>query len=275
MIKSEFTDFKIWIGYIIGLFIVLQNSFYFIMYSYEESEPVNVLENYLVATNNPNTVIFLSLGIFLIYSNSPYMKGNAQYFIYRTGKRRWKESIFCYILLQAVFYNILLFLLSVISISPNGYWGNIWSVPLCKVTEGGTSGYGLQVNFLYRPFMECVSPYTAVFLTLFLFILYHYLLGLIIYVFSLCANGYWGILAGLGIHFLGFLIMSEGYYFLIDFSLLGRSLPVLQIGEGTQTSILGSVTVFVSLIIFMQTVLSKVIKVVDLDINKREGDFNE
>lgn len=275
MLRTEFSDIKVWLGYIIGIFIIIQNSLNYILYSYEESEPVNVLENYLVATNNPQTIIFISLGIFLIYSNSPYMKGNVQYVLMRTGKKKWDSAVNCYIALQAVFYNIVLFVAAIVACSVKGYWGNIWSVPIKRIAEGKTFGYGMQVNFSGTTFLEAVSPYAAVALTMLLAFLYHYMLGLIIYVCGLYFGGFVGVVAGFGIHLLGFLIMSEGFNILIAFSLLGRTIPVLQIGDGTQTNIITSIIIFILIIMAMQTLSTRIIKVVDLDIKKREDELNE
>lgn len=259
--KAQLKSKRIWLGYMVGIVLIIHHSFAYIQYADEIGEPVNVLEPFLIAANNPNSIVFLAVGWLLAISGVPFVDNISYYIIYRTGRKKWNFAIVLYMCFQAVIYYIVLLVSTMIAGVQNGYWGNVWSYPITKVTVNAGGKY--NINFPYTEMLETKSVYMAVIYTLVLAIGYAILLGLLIYVVSLLCRRNMGPLVGVLFHFLGYEIMKEGLGYNIDFSLLARSMPALQIGNTALTDIGGTVILYLLGIIILIGLSKKIIRFID------------
>lgn len=95
---------RVWLGYLLGIVIIMKQSFGYFVYADSLKEPVNVLEAFVVAGNNYNTAMFLILGWLLVISEAPFVNSISFYLIYRTNKKNWNTAMILYIFCQAVIY---------------------------------------------------------------------------------------------------------------------------------------------------------------------------
>ena len=70
--RVQFASVRVWLGYLIGIVLVLRQTAEYLAYAAHFGEPVNVLEGFLIAGNSSNTVMFLVLGWLLVISGFKY-----------------------------------------------------------------------------------------------------------------------------------------------------------------------------------------------------------
>lgn len=97
--RIQITSKRVWLGYLVGIVIILKQSVEYLAYADNIEEAVNVLDAFIISGNNYNTVMFLVLGWLLIISEAPFVDNNSAYIIYRTQKKtgikQW-SYIFCF-----------------------------------------------------------------------------------------------------------------------------------------------------------------------------------
>lgn len=263
--KAQFKSKRMWLGYMVGIVLIINHSVAYTQYAIEIGEPINVLEPFLIATNNPNSVVFLILGWLLAMSGTPFIDNISCYIIYRTSRKKWNFAIVLYICFQAIIYYIVLLVSTIVVGIRNGYWGNVWSYPIAKVTINAGGKY--NINFPYTELLEVKSVYASVTYTLVLAIGYAILMGLLIYVVSLFGKRNVGSLAGVLFHFLGYEIMKEGLGYNIDYSMLARSIPALQIGDNALTSISDTCILYFFGVVILIELSQEIIRFVDLRVS--------
>ena len=258
--KIQMGSKRVWIGYLLGIVIIMKQSFGYFVYADSLKQPVNVLEAFVIAGNNYNTAMFLVLGWLLVISEAPFANSNSLNLIYRTNKKNWNTAMTLYIFCQAIIYYSLLAGCTMLFSAKNGFFSNIWSSPLIELTENVNKITEFNVYFPYRSFIKKISVFQAFLYTWILCFLYGLILGLFLYTFNLFSNQ---IVAVFLFHFLGYEIMKEGFMIIIKYSLLARSIPVLQIGEDLGVTFHGTLFVY-AVIIFMLSALSKkIVKITD------------
>lgn len=261
--KIQMGSKRVWIGYLLGIVIIMKQSFGYFVYADSLKQPVNVLEAFVIAGNNYNTAMFLVLGWLLVISEAPFVNSNSLNLIYRTNKKNWNTAMTLYIFCQAIIYYSLLAGCTMFFSAKNGFFSNIWSSPLIELTENVNKITEFNVYFPYRSFIKEISVFQAFLYTWLLCFLYGLILGLFLYTFNLFSNQIAGAVAVFLFHFLGYEIMKEGFMIIIKYSLLARSIPVLQIGEDLGVTFHGTLFVY-AVIIFMLSALSKkIVKITD------------
>lgn len=261
--RLQMVSKRVWLGYLVGIVIVLKQSVEYLAYAKSVGEAVNVLDAFIIAGNNYNTVMFFVLGWLLVISEAPFVDNNSFYLIYRTKKKSWNQAMLLYIILQAVIYYGLLAVSTIIFSCGDGFFANVWSEPMVKLTEGASDLLQYDVYFPYQLFIKEISVFGAFFQTLILLFAYGLVMGLFLYTFSLLANQITGAVAVFAFHFLSYEIMKEGYMMIIKYSLLARSILVLQVGQETGTYVFDSYLIYGILIILIIGFSNKIIQYVD------------
>lgn len=269
--RVQLASARVWLGYLIGIVLVLRQTAEYLAYAAHFGEPVNVLEGFLIAGNTSNTVMFLVLGWLLLISAAPFVDSNTGYLIYRTKKRLWNRAVVLYLAVQAFIYYGILALASILFSARSGFLANVWSRPLVRLAGGGD----LSLYDVYFPFQEFIHKFSVVssfFQTWLLLFCYALLLGLFLYVFSLLSGQLTGVTAAFLFHFLGYETMKEGLGFIIRYSLLARSVLVLQTGSGADAQLFDTYVLYIGLIILMILLSDIFIKKVDFrEAAKGEG----
>lgn len=270
--RIEITSKRIWLGYLVGIVVLLSRCFGYFAYADSIGEPMNALEPYIIAMNDAKTVMFLVLGWLLVISEAPFISGNSLYLIYRTDKRNWNAAMLLYIILQAmVYYSVTAGAMALLGAS-KGYLANIWSIPLMRLTQDELSFMEFDVAFANPAFIREVSVFQAFFLSWLLAMLYGAVMGFVLYAFDLFSNRLIGTVCVFLFHFLGYEVMAEGLMLIIKFSLLARSVPSMVIGDPSVT-LQGTVCIDCVLLLLLGFLSFKTIKVTDFkEISKGEGE---
>lgn len=264
---------RVWMGYLVGIVIIMKQSFGYLRYADSMQESVNVLEAFIVAGNNYNTAMFLVLGWLLVISEAPFVNNNSLYLIYRTNKKNWNTAMLLYLFLQAAIYYGLLAGATVLLSAGNGFFANIWSEPLVELTKTGSVVTEFNVSFPYASFIKEVSVFQAFGYTGLLAFLYGLILGLLLYTFNLFSNQLVGAIAAFMFHFLGYEIMKEGFGFVIRYSLMARSVPVLQIGGNTGASLQETFIIYLVILLALCAASDKIVRCTDFrEASKGEGE---
>lgn len=261
--KIEIHSKRVLLGYLVGIVMILKQSAGYLLYSNEIGLSVNVLEPFIVAGNNYNTVMFLVLGWLLVISEAPFVNSNSTFLMYRTQRTTWNYAMTLYIMVQGIFYYAITAVSSIVISVFNGYFANIWSPAIIKLISDGNKVNALEVYFPYPQFMRQESVFSAFIITWSLCLLYGIVLALVLYVFNLFTNQIVGAVAAFLFHFLGYELMKEGYMVIIKYSLLARSVPVLLIGSELDATLPQSYVLFALLIVILIFISGRIVKYVD------------
>lgn len=245
--RIQMTSKRVWLGYLLGILIILHRSLDYYIYAESLGETVNVLETFIIAGNDASTIMFMVLGWFLIISEAPFVNGNAQFLVCRTNRYRWNVAMLLYITLQGmIYYSILAIATIALGLGKN-FGRNAWSGVLIKLAEESSQN-NVPIFFPYTTFIKRMSVYEAFGCTWILSLLYGIILGIVLYIFSQTVNRVVGAAIAFFFHFWGYEIMEEGLGVVVKYSLLARSMPAPQMNEYSGTSIGHTVLIYAFLI---------------------------
>ena len=145
--RIQMTSKRVWLGYLVGIGIVLNQALGFVRYGAFIGEPVNVLEAFIIVGNCDRTIMFLAVGWLLIMSEAPFVDRISFYALYRTKRSRWNRAMLLYIVCQAVIYYAVIAIVVMAVSGVNGYFANIWIVPFMRVLERMSCAGDLNVDF--------------------------------------------------------------------------------------------------------------------------------
>lgn len=252
---------RVWLGYMTGAVLIMNEAMAYVRYAKDMGQAIQILEPFMVAVNNPNTVVFVVIGWLLVISSVPYLDAASMHAVYRTDHKRWNRAVCMTIIIQAfLYYAVLLFATVVISI-PYGYWGNCWSYPLVSLSSGTMA---VDVMFADRQLVNTETLYCVFGHSFFLMFLYAVLIGVFTYAASLAFSRRIACVMGVLFHFLGFEIMKEGMGMIITCSALAHSIAVLQLGDNAMESISQTYLYFCISIWFLIQLCGKFIRWFDL-----------
>lgn len=261
--KIEIQSKRVLLGYLVGIVIMFKQSVGYLLYANEAGLSVNVLEPFVITGNNYNTVMFLVLGWLLVISEAPFVNSNSTFLMYRTQRKIWNYAMILYIVVQGIFYYAITAVSSIVMSMPNGYFANIWSSAIVKISSGENTVNALDVYFPYPQFIKQETVFGAFIITWSLCLMYGIVLALVLYVFNLFTNQIVGAVAAFLFHFLGYELMKEGYMVIIKYSLLARSVPVLLIGNELDATLPQSYALFALLIGILIFISGIIVKYVD------------
>lgn len=264
---------RVWLGYLLGVAIILHDSFSFYCYVDTYGETANVLETFIVAGNSSSTCMFMVLGWLLAISEAPFVNSNAHFLISRASRQNWNAAMLLYVFLQCIVYYSLMAVSTIIFSVCKGFGANGWSEPLVSLTENPYQS-DIIVSFPYASFIKEVSVFKAFGYTWVLGFLYGLSLGMVLYVFSLFLNQVVGGAAVFFFHFLGYETMAEGLGLVIKYSLFARSMPALQIGVNLGASMVDTFLIYFLLLWFLTSVTGRISQYVDFKEIPEENGHN-
>ncbi len=271
--RIQMTSKRVWLGYLVGIVIVLNQALGFVRYGAFIGEPVNVLEAFIIVGNCDRTIMFLAVGWLLIMSEAPFVDRISFYALYRTKRSRWNRAMLLYIVCQAVIYYAVIAIVVMAVSGVNGYFANIWSVPFMRVLEPMSGAGDFNVDFPSADFADVESVFTGFAHTFALQVLYAVLLGILVYVVSQVTSRMAGPVAAFILHFLGYEIMKEGYGFTITYSLLARSIPAFQVGNLPLADLFQSYLIFAVFILVLVGISGRAVRYMDFkNMAIQEGD---
>lgn len=261
--RIEIHSKRVLLGYLVGIVIILKQAVGYMVYAKEIGMSVNVLEAFVISGNNYNTVMFLVLGWLLIISDAPFVNSNSTFLIYRTERKIWNYAMILYILIQGVCYYAVIAISSIFISISNGYFANIWSTAIIRLSSNENTVNAMEVYFPYQSFMKQESIFEAFVITWTLCLLYGIILTMVLYVFNLFTNQIVGTVIAFLFHFLGYELMKEGFMIVIKYSLLARSVPVLLIGNDLGVTLQQSYGVSAVLVVVLILISNKIVRYVD------------
>lgn len=217
--------YRFYIGCIIGLSIILLNGTYLLDYSKNIGESVSIYDIYIYSSADRFAMFLCLLGVFVILSDLPFTDSEEIYVIIRTGKFSWVKGKILYLIVICTLYHLMLIIVTFCFSMPEGYYGNIWSIPLYNLAI--TDHYAGEQWGLYFPYHYLLTLFSPVTVLLFSFILnclYSISLGVILFFFTLKYHYIFGFSSALGLHMLNYLIVRMGNSSLLKFSLFGNSI---------------------------------------------------
>lgn len=260
LFRTHRSSVRMWLGYLLGIVMVMQQAFGYLVYAADAGEPINLLEAFIVVGNNYNMSMFLALGWLLVVSDAPFLNDSTRYVLCRSNRKEWNRAAYCYIFLQAAIYYALMAGATAVFSMGNGYSANIWSAPLFALTEDARTAAAYNVSFLYPSLIRTVSVFAAFFFTWLLNFLYGLILGLLLYAADLFLPSVMGAGAVFLFHFLGYEVMKEGYMLSMRYSLLARSIAALQIGARVETTVPETLIVYAVIILLLCAVPNRLVR---------------
>lgn len=261
-LRIQMISKRVWLGYLIGIAIILHRSLDYFMYVNSLGEKTNMLEAFIIAGNDASTIMFMVLGWFLIISEAPFLNSNAQFLICRTNRQKWNTSMLLYIVLQGVIYYSVLAVSTIIFGLGRSFARNEWSSVLIKLAEDPYQN-NVPVFFPYTTFIKRVSVYKAFGYTWILSLLYGIIFGMLLYTFSQVANRVIGAAVALSFHFWGYEIMEEGLGVVVKYSLFARSMPAPHMNEYSGAAIGQTILIYFLLIWILVSVSNIIAKNAD------------
>lgn len=236
MFAGEWRNGRISMGYILGLAFAGYWMRNFLQYAADIGEPVNILETFCVVEQHYVTILFLTIGWFLVIADAPFIKKNTYLCLHRCGRKHWNAGMLLYIAGQALLYVALLALFTIVVSSFSGFAADIWSSPAFSLARdvGNDIGVKYNISFPWLEMMKCMTVPQAFGLTVLYLYLYFAVTGVLLYVVALLFSGRTGI-AGIvtvmSVHLTGYLLMMDGH---VEISLLARAIPGYFV-DGTKT----------------------------------------
>lgn len=233
------------------------------------NESIQILEPFIILLSDRSYTTFIFLGYFFIISDAPFVNSRVEQTLLRTNRRRWKNSIVLYMATQTALYYGFLFLVTVVPSIPRGYIGNIWSQSFYMMSK-----YGTNANIIIpeASFLAMGGPVSAAIHSVFLMFLYSFTLAMIVLVFSLGTSRLIGSICALGVHFVGYLIISDSMFIPIKYSLLAHGVYYYHSGQMTAgaMSVVFSYCLFAFIIIILLIILDRMIEYCDLRLSVSE-----
>ena len=270
--RIQMNSKRVWLGYMVGIVLILSQAAYYVRYGQAMGEPINVLEAFIVSGNCDRTIMLLPVGWLLVMSEAPFVNRISFYALYRTKKKTWNQAMLLYIVLQAILYYAVLAMITILFSMTDGYLANIWSYPFVGMVEGTSDVSLYNVSFPSMDFVGIQSVFSGFMHTFILQVLYAILVGILLYVASQLSNQILGPVAAFVFHFLGYEIMKEGYGVSIDFSLLARSIVAYQVGKEALVSLVQSYLIFIILIVVLAQLSHQLVRYIDFKTIAMEED---
>lgn len=149
-------------------------------------EKLNLLEPFIAIINSPITLLFIPLVFLSLIADFPVTDGNAILYIHRIGRINWLIAQLVLLFLMAITYSVVVFISSCISALLHSDIGPEWSI---VVTEFEKTFPDLHGNFgaqlLPKNLYNQLSITDALMQSFFLVLLYLFIIGLLLLLFTL------------------------------------------------------------------------------------------
>ena len=180
----------------------------------------------------------------------------------RTSRRCWSDATVLSIFVQSVGYYLFILIVTIIMAVSNGFMANEWSNLLYSLSEFG-SGVEKQMG-LYIPnvsLLQTWTVYQALIHSFCLSLLYSMFLALILFTINLAVHRLVGSVIAIGVHFIGYVLISDAMLGYTEFSLLAHGIlnmhrQVGSIGPELFTSYILFLVLIVILLVVEHVVIS-------------------
>lgn len=157
-------------------------------------------------TGSHSIQILMMLGVLILFADAPFIDDEYNYLIIRCGRRKWVLGQILYIITASFIYFFIIFLLTVILISPNIFisleWGKLLN------TMANTSDQIGQL-LIYNNILLKFTPIQATGISIFLSSLGGIVLGLVMFVLNLKSEKSPGFIVAGAICFIDYTIVMN------------------------------------------------------------------
>jgi len=218
-IRDWFTSPRILVALALGIVFTYVDVANFMKYVDMTKENVQIFEPYIYLMSNYGSFSFILLGFILLISDAPFVSQRSLYSVIRCTRKRWVSGMMFYILLSALLYFGIVLLASMAFVATNAYMADIWSAPMYSLAAYQPQGaQDIGVAFPYLGILRVLSPAAAGFQTLALNVLYGTMLGMLAFVINLNNRRLIGSFVAVGVHAVGWIMISEAIFSLPMFS---------------------------------------------------------
>lgn len=174
----------------------------YIDFSEQINSPLGVFEPFLIMTSMPYAASLLPILMVILLCDIPIIDASNKFVIYRTGKRSWFMGQMLFVICISVILQLLVMLLSVMSVNVDSFFANGWSLPTRNALTDNSdivSAFTLDGAILNQ-----VRPFQLVVISLVMNILHTLTIGLIQYCFALSGKRVLGVLVNIAMVGAGF-----------------------------------------------------------------------
>ena len=141
--------------------------------------------------------LFYFLGILILFCDAPFIDKQQMFVILRAGRQNWFRGKMIYIILTALFYFGVMFVISIIGLLPNVGFSMEWESVLEALSMGSELNEITGAHEISRLVIMHLSPLQATLRAYVICVLVAVLLGFLIFYLNLFGNSNLGVGAGL------------------------------------------------------------------------------
>ena len=209
-LKHAFISPKFYTALLIGIVVQLVTTVPLFEYATVIGEPLCIVDGFLLYNSDFFSIAASSLGTVLLVSDIPFTSQDETYTLIRSSRKKWIYGKALYLLCICAIYYLVMFLSSVIYISGNAYFKNIWSQPLYMLTQDNSGAYLSEFGIYYRyPFLlSAYTPFQAFSIGIIASVIYAFVLSLIIFWINLKVSTSLGYFIAMMYHFLNYFMVT-------------------------------------------------------------------
>lgn len=195
--KLNFINWKknprIWMAFLCAFVFCVMLSGRALVFAKNYDTNMQILEPFVWAFGNGNSVMMVSLLLLLFVGDMPFVTDLTPYTLIRTKRKIWLLGQMLYVVLVTVIYLFFLLLVFCILCAPMSFIGNLWSETGALL---GYSGVGAKIALPSSvKIMEMSTPYKCTASIFLLMVLYTLLAATIMMIFNLEKNRFGGVLS--------------------------------------------------------------------------------
>ena len=264
MIRENVQSPFVFCAYCLGFLAALKGAYPYIRYA--DGTLINVFEPFIILCSERNLVSWVLFGYFILMCKAPFINARSEQMLIRTSRRCWSDATVLSIFVQSVGYYLFILIVTIIMAVPNGFMANEWSNLLYSLSEFG-SGVEKQMG-LYIPnvsLLQTWTVYQALIHSFCLSLLYSMFLALILFTINLAVHRLVGSVIAIGVHFIGYVLISDAMLGYTEFSLLAHGILNMHRQVGSiGPELFTSYVLFLVLIVILLVVEHVVISFCDL-----------
>ncbi|WP_026504892.1 hypothetical protein [Butyrivibrio sp. NC3005] len=264
LFRVQVRQVKVWLGFFVGICIVIWKGMSYLQYADVISENINVLELFIIIGNDNISMLLMALGIILVISNAPYLDKDSINVFYRTKKIIWNRGVKLYLLIQGFVYYSVIAISSIVFGFAKGYLANCYSNAMVDMCKGIRYEKSFEIGFNNIELLHSGGPLTIFAITLLGSLLYGLVLEYALYMCCIIFKQNTGVVIAIVFHFVNYELMKEGFMLVSDYSLMAKAMPTIVLPGNSFVEIFSSVAVLLLCLILFSSVTNKAIKYCDI-----------
>lgn len=193
-LMRSFLSPRFYVALLIGIVVHSLNITPLITYAESISEPVCILDGFVLFNTDIFSLAASSLGVILLVSDIPFTTQNETYTLLRITRIEWAAGKILYLLCSCTIYYLVVFSFGAILLAGNAYYSNIWSQPLYLLATDSSGALQSQVGLSFPGYIiTAFQPFQAFIICFMYSIAYAFVLSLVTFWFNLkcsSATGY-------------------------------------------------------------------------------------